>query len=170
MDSDLLRYLNDHLAGAAGAVDLIQSLAKTPGDPEDQRFFTELGTKVENDRALLNEMISLLGHNGSALLQAAGGLTAKASRLKLRWEGLEPGELGRFEAMEMLALGIKGKRLLWLMAAELVPWVPEWSGIDFSAHEREAVAQQAAVEARRLRAGTDALIDPERREGVFPAT
>jgi hypothetical protein len=169
MDSDLLRYLNDHLAGAAGAIDLIQSLAKTSEDPEDQRFFADLETKVENDRAILDEMIAVLGENGSAFLQAAGSLTAKASRLKLRWEGLEPGELGRFEAMEMLALGIKGKRLLWLMAAELVPWIPEWSGIDFSAHELEAAFQQDAVEARRLRAGTEALIDPERRAKAVPS-
>jgi hypothetical protein len=169
MDPDLLRYLNDHLAGAAGAVDLIRSLAKTAEDSEDHRFFTELEAKVEKDRALLDKMIAVLGHDGSAILQAAGHLTAKASRLKLRWEGLEPGELGRFEAMEMLALGIQGKRLLWRMAAELVRWIPEWSGIDFRGLEQEAIAQRDTVEALRLRAGRAALIDPERRARTVPA-
>jgi len=163
MDSDLQRYLNDHLAGSAGAVDLIQTLADTSEDPGDESFFTELKAKVEEDRTLLKNLIEKLGHSSSALLEAAGNLTGKAGRLKLKWEGLEPGRLGRFEAMEMLSLGIQGKRLLWLMLAELAPWIPEWSEINFGDLELEAIAQRDAVEARRIEAGLDGLIDAERR-------
>lgn len=170
MDSEILRYLNDHLAGSAGAVGLIQTLAENSEDPDDERFFLELKAKVEEDRLLLKELIAKLGHSGSTFLEAAGDLTGKASRLKLMWEGLEPGRLGRFEAMEILALGIQGKRLLWLMMAELEPWVPEWDGIDFAGLELNAIAQRDAVEARRLEAGVDALICAERRSKALPAT
>lgn len=170
MDPEILRYLNDHLAGSAGAVGLIQTLAENPEDPDDERFFSELKAKVEEDRLLLKELIAKLGHSESTFLETAGDLTGKASRLKLMWEGLEPGRLGRFEAMEILALGIQGKRLLWLMMAELEPWIPEWGGIDFAELELDAIAQRDAVEAKRIEAGVDALIGAERRSKVLLAS
>jgi len=163
MDSNLERYLNDHLAGSAGAVDLIQTLADHSEDPAHASFFIGLKAKVEEDRALLKGLLEKLGQSSSTMLQAAGNLTAKAGRLKLLWEGLEPGRLGTFEAMEMLTLGIQGKRLLWLILAEIAPWVPEWEGVDFAELELEAIAQRDAVEERRIEAGLDALLDPERR-------
>lgn len=162
MDTELQRYLNDHLAGSAGAIDLIGSLAGTAEDPADARFFRELEAKVGKDRELLKDLLERLGHSSSSFLEAAGNLTGKASRLKLMWEGLKPGELGRFEAMEMLSLGIQGKRLLWVVLGELAPWIPEWEGIVFSDLELDAIAQRDAVEARRLEAGIDGLLDPKR--------
>lgn len=163
MDTGLRRYLNDHLAGSAGALDLIRSLAGSAEDPADSRFFRELEAKVEQDRELLKQLLEKIGKSGSALLQVAGDLTGKAGRLKLMWEGLRPGELGRYEAMEMLALGIHGKRLLWVMLGQLAPWIPEWKGIAFSDLELDAVAQRDAVEARRVEAGIAGLLDPGRR-------
>ena len=163
MDDSLLRYLNDHLAGSAGAIGLIQKLATSAEDPGQAAFFHELEQKVETDRTLLKDLIAMLGESSSTVLEAAGSITGAASRLKLNWEGMEPGQLGRFEAMEVLALGIQGKRLLWLVLAELAPFVPEWQDIDFAAQELEAIAQRDAVETLRLEAGTDALLDPERR-------
>lgn len=169
MDTELQRYLNDHLAGSAGAVGLIQTLADNAVDPEEELFFASLKEKVEEDRLQLKDLISLLGKNSSTLLEAAGNLTEKAGRLKLMWEGLEPGQLGRFEAIEMLAVGIQGKRLLWVVLGELAPWIPEWSGIDFAGRELEAIAQRDAVESRRIEAGLNGLIDAERRAIASPA-
>lgn len=168
MDSELQRYLNDHLAGSAGAVGLIQTLSETAEDPGEERFFAELKDQVESDRRLLKDLIAKLGHSSSGILEAAGSLTGSASRLKLLWEGLEPGRLGRFEAMELLTLGIQGKRLLWLVMAKLAPWIPEWAGVDFAELELEAIVQRDSVEVLRIEAGVDALIDPERRTYAVP--
>lgn len=165
MDDALLRYLNDHLAGSAGAIGLIQKLATSAEVPEEAGFFHDLEQKVEGDRTLLKDLIARLGENSSAMLQAAGTLTGAASRLKLNWEGMEPGQLGRFEAVEMLTLGIQGKRLLWLMLSEVAAFVPEWEGIDFASLELEAIDQRDAVEDLRIEAGTDALVDAKRRAG-----
>lgn len=163
MDSNLERYLNDHLAGASGAVDLIASLAEASDNSAQSGFFRELGAKVEKDREFLKNLLEKIGQRDSGLLQVAGSLTEKAGRLKLLWEGLEPGKLGMFEALEMLCLGIQGKRLLWRILTRIAPWVPEWSEIDFAALEREAIDQRNAVEEHRLQAGMEALVDGRRK-------
>jgi hypothetical protein len=160
MDSNLERYLNDHLAGSSGAVDLIQALADA--DIEQRAFFVELKTKVEEDRVVLKELIECLGHTSSGILQAAGSLSEKAGRLKLLWEGLEPGRLGMFEALEVLSLGIQGKRLLWVVLRELALHIPEWEDFDFSDLEKDAIKQRDEVETRRVEAGVKALLDEER--------
>ncbi|MCW1915860.1 hypothetical protein OJ996_19895 [Luteolibacter sp. GHJ8] len=168
MDDKLSRYLNDHLAGSAGAVDLIEAIAKACEEDEDIGFYRELGRKVEQDRKVLHELILATGKKSSRVLETAGKITAKAGRLKLMWEGLEPGDLGLFEALEMLVLGIQGKRILWVVLRELQPWTPEWEDIDFAALEAEAIAQRDAVEERRVTAAMDALLSPERRAAKLP--
>jgi hypothetical protein len=90
-------------------------------------------------------------------LQVAGTLTAKAGRLKLLWEGLKPGELGMFEALEMITLGIHGKRLLWVMLGEIAPQAPGWKNVDFAELERAAIRQRDALEERRIQAGRNTL-------------
>lgn len=163
MDSKLQRYLNDHLAGSAGAVDLLQSICDAQDEPEEARYFREQKSKVEEERRFLKGLIEKLGKKDSTLLQAAGKLTGKASKLKLLWEGFEPGRLGMFEALEILAAGIQAKRLLWVVLREIAPWIPEWEGCDFEKLEKEALAQRDAVEGRRIEAGVAALVEPERR-------
>lgn len=163
MDSDLVRYLNDHLAGSAGAVDLIQSITDSQDDPEAILFFSELKSKVEDERIVLKSLIAKLGHTESGMLQMAGTMTAKAAKLKLMWEGLGSGELGIFEGMEALVLGIQGKHGLWLVLREIAPWIPEWEGVDFLQLEQAAIAQRDSTEVRRIAAGLAALVDPSRR-------
>ena len=99
MDSNLERYLNDHLAGSSGAVDLIAAIAKASDHPLQSAFFHDLREKVEEDREILKGLLAKIGQSDSKLLQVAGGLTEKAGRLKLLWEGFEPGKLGMFEAL-----------------------------------------------------------------------
>lgn len=158
MNTELHRYLNDHLAGSAGAIGVIKKLADTADDPEESEFFRDLGQKVDADRDLLKRLIAQLGESSSFLLEAAGGITGAASRLKLAWEGIQPGQLGRFEALELLALGIQGKRLLWSVLAEIGPRIPEWNAVKFADLELDAIEQRDSVEERRIAAGREALL------------
>lgn len=163
MDEQLRSYLNDHLAGAAGAIRLVQSLADAQDDPAEAGFYRELKAKIERDRELLKGLLEKLGHADSGLRQVAGRLAAQVGKLKLWWEGLAPGELGTFETLEILVLGIQGKRVLWTALAQIAPRIPEWAGVSFADLEAEAIAQRDAVESRRMAAGVDALLSPERR-------
>jgi len=169
MDQDLQRYLNDHLAGSQSALVLIQDLADRQDDPDEAEFFSGLKRKVEGDQGLLKNLLTSIGQDESTFLKAAGSLTGKASRLKLLWEGMQPGKLGMFEALEMLSLGIQGKRLLWVVLREIAPHFPEWAGTDFASLELEAIEQRDAVEERRIAHGRETLASTERRAAKAPA-
>jgi hypothetical protein len=170
MDQDLQRYINDHLAGSQGALTLIQDLAGRQDDPQEKEFFLQLRSKVEDDQRVLKQLLSLSGLEESALLQVAGSITGKVGRIKLFWEGMDPGRLGMFEALEMLALGIQGKRLLWVVLQEIAPHFPEWKGINFAELEFEAIRQRENVEERRIERGREALTSVERRRKVAMAS
>lgn len=163
MYSNLERYLNDHLSGSAGAVDLIGSLAHNSTDPADERYFKDLNAAVQKDREILRSLLRDLGDSESGILQALGNLTAKAGRLKLMWEGMEDGKLGLFEALEMLSLGIEGKRSLWRMLGTIAPSIPQWRNVDFAELAETAATQRDSVEARRIAAGEAALLVPDPR-------
>ena len=162
MNDPLERYLNDHLAGATGAIAFIGDLAERQEGEEERSFYLELKEKVSADQGLLKNLIQRAGMEETVMAQVTGGITSRAGKLKLMWEGLEPGKLGQFEALEMLALGIQGKKLLWTVLGEVAPLYPEWEGVDFAALKQEARRQREEVEQRRLNAGREALPDPQR--------
>jgi hypothetical protein len=155
------RYLNDHLAGSCGALRLLDDLAGRQGDPSGREFFLALKGRIEADQKLLRELLAQAGMEESGMLQAAGSLTASAGRVKLLWEGFEPGKLGMFEALEMLALGIQGKRLLWRVLADVGSGVAGWEHVRFVDLEQDAVRQRDAVEERRMAEGRACLLDRE---------
>ena len=167
MDQQLERYLNDHLAGSSGAIVMIQHFVDTFEDAEAKDFFIRLKASVEEDRELLKRLLETAGLGKSAVLNVAGDITARVGFLKLMWEGFEPGKLGLFEGLEMLALGVQGKRLLWLALKEISAWYPEWSDVDFAKLELEAIAQRDGIELWRIEAARDVLPSIERRTRVF---
>jgi hypothetical protein len=158
-ERDLERYLNDHLAGSSGAILMIQHFLDVMEIPEAREFFVELKTAVEADRALLEKLLSSAGMSRSGFLNVAGDITARIGFFKLRWEGFKSGHLGMFEGLEMIALGIQGKRLLWVTLKEIACWFPEWKDIDFAKLESDAIFQRDGVELWRIEAA----------RGIFPS-
>jgi hypothetical protein len=155
--SNLEHYLNDHLAGAAGALVLVEDLSKRENSGIDAEFFKRLHEQIYADRELLIRLMDLANMERSSLLQAVGGVTARIGRLKLAWEGFNPGELGLFEALEVLAIGIQGKRLLWHALAEVAADFEAWSEIGFAALAEKARNQRDEVEKKRLAVARQAL-------------
>lgn len=163
MSADLQRYLNDHLAGSASAMITIRHLVETLDESEARDFFIKLEDKVEQDRALLEKLLTSAGMEVTTLIQVAGEVTGRVGFFKLLWEGFQLGNLGLFEGLELLCLGIQGKRLLWVALQEIAPWFPEWSDVDFAELELEAIRQRDGVEYWRVEAARDTLPDIERR-------
>jgi hypothetical protein len=159
MDKDLHRYLNGHLAGSHCALTLIAELAERQTEAAEQQFFAELKIRVEADQRILKELITASGGKESTGLRPLNGIGGKVSRLLFLYEGMEPGKLGNFEALEMLALGIQGKRLLWVALQEVAHHFPEWSAIDFQKLEFDAIHQREEVEERRIAQSRAALSD-----------
>lgn len=167
MDQELTRYLNDHLAGSSGALLLIRELADSHDDPEAREYFLQFKEEVEADRALLEDLLVRIGRHASGFHQLAGAIAARIGGFKLMWEHVEPGKLGLFEALEMLALGVQGKCLLWVALREISAWFPEWNDIDFVALELQAAQQRDEIESWRIQAGIDILPDAARQFGTI---
>lgn len=167
MDHALERYLDDHLAGSSGALLLIRDIAERIDIPEAKIFFDELAEKIEKDRGELEKLQEAIRKDSSTLLQAAGSIAARISGLKFRWEGFEPGSLGLFEVLEVIALGVTGKRLLWKALRAIRPAFPEWESIDLEGLEREASDQFEKVEHWRIEAAKRSLVSDGRGVGWF---
>jgi hypothetical protein len=155
MAEHLATYLNDHLAGARFAIDLLNRLAEAHAEEPLGRFVADLASQVEEDRSVLERIVQRIDGETSALKDAAGWVAEKASRLKL---GIGKGDaLGVFEALETLSLGIMGKLALWRALASIAPEDERLQGIDYDSLIARAKSQFNQVEARRLEAASSAL-------------
>ena len=153
--TDLASYLNEHLGGAATALELLDHLVETHAGTPDEALFVHLRREINEDRDALAGILEKLGAPESKMHQGAGWLAEKFTRLKMRIAGADTGGLGQFEGIEMLALGIEGKRSVWRTLAAIADAVPPLQGVDLAELEKRADEQHALVEARRLAAARE---------------
>lgn len=155
MSEPLLTYLHDHLAGAAAAVTFLEAMRNDLQGQDLGDFAAELLAEIESDRAILKGLAERLGDEASEIKEAAAWLGAKLSRWKLQGESVS--EIGVFESLEALTLGIHGKRALWNALAAIAPSDDRLSGLDFQGLADRAREQHDRVEDHRLRAAKAAF-------------
>ena len=105
-------YLNDHLAGATGGVELARRVAGSHGGDQAgtlRRFAAE----VAEDRAALLEFMAALEVPVCAYKVWAAWAGEKAARLKLNGHLLSRSPLSSLEELEMMRLGVEGKASGW---------------------------------------------------------
>jgi hypothetical protein len=138
-------YLRDHLAGSEAARAMLQRAA----EGEDGPFYAGLDREIAEDQDALKTLIDHLGSSESLIKKAGAWLSEKMTRLKL--DDLKD-PLDRFEFLEVLLLGVRGKQALWealqkgLDPALLPP------GLDFPELIERAQDQLERIDARRLQA------------------
>jgi hypothetical protein len=147
---DLTEYLNDHLAGSVGALELLDRLIETYEGKPLERFFRDLRDDIQQDQEQLQELIAKLGIGESAVRKAGAWFLEKLSRPKIDLGDGGKVEIGLFLALEALVLGITGKRSLWRALQSGARTVPELARLDYSGLEKRAIEQCERVEARRL--------------------
>ena len=147
---DLSSYLNDHLAGSVGALELLDRLIEVYQGKPLERFFSDLRREIDGDQETLKELIEKLGEKESAVRKAGAWIVEKLSRAKIQLSETREGEMGLFLALEGLVLGIDGKRLLWRALAAASETVPRLRGPDYVMLERRAIEQRDLVETKRL--------------------
>lgn len=163
MDHDITRYLDEHLAASSSALLLIRKLADTHDGPGARGFFLDLQEAFEADQTLLENLLERIGQEPPELGQRSGGMDTRSSPTHLAGKELDPENLRRFETLEMLALGLESKHLLWRVLREIAVWFHEWDGIDFDALDLRASRQHDGIEFWRIREGVDILADRKRR-------
>jgi hypothetical protein len=155
---ELDSYLNDHLAGSIGAIELIAHWAKLYQDKPLGAFFTDLESEIKADQDRLRDPMRCLGVEESKMRQAGAWAAEKLGLARFVIAGGEPGGLGLVLVLEGLIIGITGKQLLWraLDAANL----PKAEGFDFKELQRRAEEQIKRTEVERLQAARRAFPDP----------
>jgi hypothetical protein len=150
-------YLNDHLAGAVAAIELLEHVEKTQAGTPVARALSELRADIEADRVTLESFMKGLHVTESAPRKATAWLAERLAWFKLRLDDSGDGVFRLFESLEAVSLGIEGKLGLWRTLAALAPSTPEANGLDYATLMLRATDQRERAEALRLGAAVPAL-------------
>jgi hypothetical protein len=112
-------YLNDHLAGATGGVELARRMAGSHPDSGQRATLERLAADISQDRRALVDLMALLGLPIRHYKLSAAWAAEKAARLKLNGSLLSRSPLSNLEELEMLRLGVEGKAAGWRTLREL---------------------------------------------------
>lgn len=154
---DLLAiYLNDHLAGATAGTELARRLRGSNEDePEFGSVLAEVCAEIEADRETLEAVMDQLGVGQGKLKPTAAVLGERLGRLKLngRLWGYSP--LSRLDELELLQVGVAGKRRLWRALEHT--HADDLPGFDLGALAERATSQLRRLETLHLKAASRAL-------------
>jgi hypothetical protein len=119
-DADrLLRiYLNDHLAGSAGALALARRVSKSNPSGELGRFLAALVEQFADEHAALERVRESIGLARNPAKQTAARLAVSAGRLKLNGRLRGYSDLSRVLELDGLLLCVEAKRGVWTTLAE----------------------------------------------------
>ena len=149
-------YLNDHLAGSVVILKLLAHLeVHAPGHIKP--FASELRREVSADRAELEAIMKRLEVAKSLSRRATAWLTEKLAEIKLRLGKGARGKLQLLETLEVVAVGVEGKRALWLALGVAATAEVELQGPDYKNLVKRAEQQQRRLEQVRCSLAAQAL-------------
>ena len=108
----LASYLNDHLAGSVAAIELLDHLIDDHKGHRLRQFLVDLRHDVHSDQEVLQNLIGKLDLEESGVRKVGAWIAEKIGRPKITLSGDSVDGLGLLQALEALALGITGKKLL----------------------------------------------------------
>lgn len=155
--SALHAYLNDHRAGAAGAVHLIRRMAESEDIATPTAFLEELGDRVEQDLRTLEDVMERLDISRDTARAAAGWLGENLSRLRLSPVITGSDHLSHLLELEMVSMGIQGKVMLWQSLQRVLDGDSRLLDVDFVALVERGRRQLDDVQAHRLTTAEAAL-------------
>jgi hypothetical protein len=158
MDRKLLRiYLQDHLAGATGGLELAR---RTRGANEGSPYgepLAKLADDIDADRRSLESIMDDLGFGGDRAKNLGFWVAEKAGRLKLNGSLTGYSPLSRMIEIEGLIAGVNAKRSLWLTLIDVSGAVPELDADRLRRLLERAEQQLEVLHGLRSRAGREAF-------------
>ena len=106
-------YLNDHLAGATGGLELVRRAAAGQQGSPSGPALQQLADDIEQDREALLEIMKTLEVPVRQYKVYAAWAAEKVGRLKLNGHLLSRSPLSSLLELEALRLGVEGKASLW---------------------------------------------------------
>jgi hypothetical protein len=158
MDRKLLRiYLQDHLAGATGGLELARRMR---GSNEGSAYgapLAKLADDIEADRRSLERIMDDLGFGADRAKNLVFWMGEKAGRLKLNGQLTGYSPLSRLMELEGLITGVNAKRSLWVTLRELAETEPELDAERLGRLVERAEQQLDTLHGLRARAGEEAF-------------
>lgn len=143
-------YLNDHLAGATGGVELVRRAARaqrgSPAGPALARFAAE----IDQDRDALLAIMAALDVPVRHYKTAAAWAAEKVGRLKFNGHLFDRSPLSSLLELEALRLGVEGKASLWRTLAEVAEHEPRLDAGRLTELKERAQAQVGTLEEMRV--------------------
>lgn len=151
-------YMNDHLAGSAAGVELVERLRANNEGTALAAHLEGLGHEIQADKDVLADMMDRLGVAPSTVKQAGGKVLETLSRLRLNERITGSADVSRLMEIETLSLGIEGKLALWRSLSQVTASRPELEAFDLPGLMERAVQQRDGLEPYRLEAAATALV------------
>jgi hypothetical protein len=159
MADKLLRiYLQDHLAGSTGGVELARRVRGAAEGTTYGDALAKLADEIEADRHALESIMDELGFGADRAKNLAFWAAEKAGRLKLNGRLTSASPLSRLVELEGLLTGINGKLSLWRSLLEIAPHEPRLDPERLERLLERGREQLRTVEDLRDRAAREALL------------
>jgi len=155
-------YLNDHLAAATAAHELVKRAASSNEETDYGAMLQELEHEIAEDRAALVRLMERFDVPQDRLKVTSAFIGEKLGRLKPNAHLLTYSPLSRVVELEILCLGIEGKHALWRALLDMEHADERLDAEELQALADRAAAQRSELEPYRLRAVEEALVTPAR--------
>jgi len=139
------------------ALELLDHLKDLPLFAGQAQFVAELQTEIKADQQELESLMEKLAVSKSTTRRVLGWLGEKATQLKLKMDDAASGPLRLFEILEVLSLGIEGKRSLWKALEAAAVANAGLQSLDYARLQQRAADQRQRAEKHRLEAAKAAL-------------
>ena len=150
-------YLNDHLGGATGGVELAKRMAGENARSEFAIETQRLAREIGEDRETLKAMMRALDVRPDPVKAPLGWAAEKAGRLKLNGQLRGYSPLSRLVEVEGLLGGVHAKLSLWQCLGDLTDVEPRLDAARLQALQARAEDQLRLLEDMRGRAAARAL-------------
>ena len=156
-DKNIKAYLNHHLAGSVAGLETLEHLVEAEKGSPMARVLIELRAEGMADRQVLEGLMARLEVSESGTQKATAWLGEKVFRVLLPLNDKSSGALNLLLTLEALALGLQGRRALWLALSIAAQETAALQGLDYQTMVKRAEDQRERVEKLRLEAAGKAL-------------
>lgn len=150
-------YLNDHLAGATGGVELLRRTARARRGAPAGAPLERLAAEVTEDRAALTQIMDALGVKPQRVKVYVAWAAEKAGRLKPNGRVVRRSPLSDVLELEAMLVGVHGKAALWRTLLMLAPHERSLDPERLNELLQRAERQAAELEELRAASARDVL-------------
>ena len=148
-------YLNDHLAGSTGGLELARRTAGAHRGTDAGTTLTRLAKEIQQDRETLLEIMAALDVPVRQYKVASAWVVEKVGRLKLNGRLLDRSPLSSLVELETLRLGVEGKACLWRTLLVVAKHETRLDAPRLDALLERATSQLESLEAMRMEAAAE---------------